>query len=285
MDRYREKRVSVSLPSMRIDNMVKQTLEETQQVRKSGLTLAPEAGTQRLRDVINKGVTEEDLIRSVTDAFECGWSSVKLYFMSGLPTETDEDLRGIGELAKKVVNAFYAVPKETRAKSGVRVTVSVSVFVPKPFTPFQWAAQDTIETVQEKQAALRQYLKLRGVDFKWHESDLSMLEACVARGDRRLGRVIYRAWQRGCRLDGWGEHFKKDEWLAAFADCGLDPAFYAYRERGYDELLPWAFIDAGVSQEYLKHENEKAKAAVTTKDCRKGCNGCGLQKWGVCSFT
>ena len=285
MDRYEEKRVSVSLPSMRIDNIVKQSLEETQKVKKSGLTLAPEAGTQRLRDVINKGVTEDDLIRSVTDAFECGWSSVKLYFMMGLPTETDEDLRGIGDLAKKVVDAYYRVPKDLRSKNGVKVTCSASVFVPKPFTPFQWAAQDTIETVHEKQAALRQYLKLKCVHFNWHESYLSMLEACVSRGDRRLGSVIYQAWKRGCRLDSWNEHFKFDKWMEAFDACGLTPDFYAYRERGYDELLPWAFIDAGVSQEYLRRENEKAKKCLKTPDCRNGCNGCGLQKWGVCSFA
>ena len=285
MDRYKEKRVSVSLPSMRIDNIVKQSLEETQQVKKSGLTLAPEAGTQRLRDVINKGVTEEDLVRSVTDAFECGWSSVKLYFMMGLPTETDEDLQGIGHLAKRVVDAYYALPKEKRSKNGVRVTASASVFVPKPFTPFQWAAQDTIETVHEKQSALRQYLKIKNVNFNWHESELSMLEACISRGDRRIGDVIFRAWKRGCRLDSWMEHFKYAEWLGAFADCGLDPAFYAHRERPYEELLPWQFIDAGVSMDYLKRENEKAKQVQTTKDCRRGCNGCGLHTWGVCDWV
>ena len=284
MKRYKEKRVSVSLPSMRIDNIVKESLEETQQVKKSGLTLAPEAGTQRLRDVINKGVTEEDLIRAVTDAFECGWSSVKLYFMMGLPTETDEDLQGIGLLAQKVVGAYYSLPKEKRAK-GLKVTCSASVFVPKPFTPFQWAAQDTMETVHEKQAALRQYLKLKCVNFNWHESSLSMLEACIARGDRRLADVIYHAWKRGCRLDGWNEHFRPEEWQAAFEDCHLDPAFYAYRERPYEEILPWQFIDAGVSQEYLKRENEKAKAGAVTKDCRRGCNGCGLHKRGVCQWV
>ena len=284
MARFKEKRVSVSLPSMRIDNIVKQSLEETQQVKKSGLTLAPEAGTQRLRDVINKGVTEEDLIRSVTDAFECGWSSVKLYFMMGLPTETDEDLQGIGHLAKRVVDAFYALPKEKRAK-GVKVTCSASVFVPKPFTPFQWAAQDTMETVRRKQEALRQYLKLKCVNFNWHDSPLSMLEACIARGDRRIAKVILAAWKNGCRLDGWNEHFNFDAWQRAFEACGLDPAFYAYRERPYDELLPWQFIDAGVTQEYLRRENEKAKAVSTTKDCRYGCNGCGLHTWGVCDFV
>ena len=285
MDRYRDKRVGVSLPSMRIDSIVKDSLEASQQVKKSGLTVAPEAGTQRLRDVINKGVTEEDLKRSVTDAFECGWSSVKLYFMMGLPTETDEDLEGIGRLAKTVIDCYYALPKEKRSKNGVRVTASASVFVPKPFTPFQWAAQDPIPLVHEKQEKLRRILKIKNVHFNWHESELSMLEACISRGDRRIGEVIYRAWKRGCRLDSWYEHFKFDQWMAAFADCGLDPAFYAHRERPYDELLPWQFVDAGVSMEYLKRENEKALRAETTRDCRHGCNGCGLQGWDVCEFV
>ena len=285
MARYMDKRVGVSLPSMRIDNIVKDSLIASQQVKKSGLTIAPEAGTQRLRDVINKGVTEEDLKRSVTDAFECGWSSVKLYFMMGLPTETDEDLAGIGHLAKTVVDCYYALPKEKRSKNGVKVTVSASVFVPKPFTPFQWAAQDPIPLVHEKQEKLRQYLKLKNVHFNWHESELSMLEACVSRGDRRIGEVIYRAWKRGCRLDSWYEHFQFDQWMAAFQDCHLDPAFYAHRERPYDELLPWQFVDAGVSMAYLRRENEKALRTETTRDCRHGCNGCGLQGWGVCSFV
>jgi len=282
MNRYREKRVSVSLPSMRIDNIVKQSLEETSKVKKSGLTLAPEAGTQRLRDVINKGVTEDDLVRAVTDAFDSGWSTVKLYFMSGLPTETDEDLQGIGHLAQKVIDCYFSIPKMKRAK-GLRVTTSVSVFVPKPFTPFQWAAQDTLETVREKQRKLREYLKIKGVTFNWHEGELSQLEACVSRGDRRMGEVIYTAWQKGCRLDGWNEHFRYDLWMEAFAECNLTPEFYAHRERSFDELLPWQFIDAGVTQEFLKRECEKSVREQVTRDCRKGCNGCGLQRWeGVC---
>ncbi len=283
MRRYKDKRVSVSLPSMRIDNIVKQSLEETSKVKKSGLTLAPEAGTQRLRDVINKGVTEEDLVRAVTDAFECGWSSVKLYFMTGLPTETDEDLRGIAHMAQRVIDAYFTVPREKRAR-GLRVTCSASVFVPKPFTPFQWAAQDSLEVMEQKQAALREYLKIKSVTFNWHEGHLSRLEACISRGDRRIGDVIYTAWKKGCRLDGWNEFFRYDLWMDAFRECGLDPDFYATRSRAYDELLPWAFIDAGVTQEYLRRECERAKQGLTTRDCRKGCNGCGLQRWkGVCS--
>ena len=282
MDRYREKRVSVSLPSMRIDNIVKQSLEETSKVKKSGLTLAPEAGTQRMRDVINKGVTEEDLIRAVTDAFDSGWSSVKLYFMLGLPTETDEDLRGIGDLAQKVVGAYFSIPKPRRAP-GLRITCSASVFVPKPFTPFQWVAQDSPEIIREKQEHLREYLRIKGVTFNWHESGLSFLEACISRGDRRIGDVIYTAWKNGCRFDGWNEYFRYDTWLEAFGACGLDPAFYACRTRPFSETLPWDVIDAGVTKEFLMREWEKALRTETTRDCRKGCNGCGLQRWkGAC---
>ena len=282
MDRFKEKRVGVSLPSMRLDSLVKQSLEETGEVKKSGLTLAPEAGTQRLRDVINKGVTEEDLKRAVTDAFQSGWNAVKLYFMIGLPTETDDDLRGIAELAKEVVACYFAIPKQQRSP-GLRVTCSASTFVPKPFTPFQWAGQDSLEEIYRKQALLREVLRLKNVQFHWHDPELSTMEACVARGDRRMGDVIYRAWQRGCRLDSWNEHFKFDQWLEAFKDEGIDPDFYACRVRSYDELLPWAFIDIGVTQAYLKQENERARAGVTTRDCRKGCTGCGLKRFeGVC---
>ncbi|MBQ8081704.1 MAG: TIGR03960 family B12-binding radical SAM protein [Clostridia bacterium] len=282
MKQYRDKRVGVSMPSMRVDNIVKQSLEELSKIRKSGLTLAPEAGTQRLRDVINKGVTEEDVLRAVTDAFESGWSTVKLYFMMGLPTETDDDLRGIAQLAQKVVGAYFAVPKDKRAR-GLRVTCSASVFVPKPFTPFQWAAQDTIDVVRVKQSALRDYLKIKGVTFNWHDSTTSYLEACFARGDRRMAAVLYEAWKRGCKLDGWSEHFRYDTWLEAFDAVGLDPAFYANRERPYEELLPWAFIDMGVTQEFLRRENERALHGRTTKDCRQGCNACGIERYpGVC---
>ena len=282
MDRFASQRVSVSLPSMRIDSLVKQSLEETREVRKSGLTLAPEAGTQRLRDVINKGVTQADLVRSVTDAFQSGWNSVKLYFMIGLPTETDEDLSGIGQTAKAVLDAYYALPKDKRTP-GLKVTLSASTFVPKAFTPFQWDAQDSIEEMKRKQVLLRGILNMKGVFFSWHEAELSVIEACVARGDRRLGDVIYTAWQRGCRLDGWREHFKYDEWLKAFMANGLDPAFYAGRVRDKDELLPWAFIDAGVSQQYLWLERERAIEGVVTPDCRGGCQGCGLTRFeGAC---
>ena len=285
MKRMKEKRVSISLPSLRIDSVLKESLEETQQVRKTSLTFAPEAGTQRMRDVINKGVTEEDLLGKVRDAFEGGWSSVKLYFMSGLPTETTEDLDGIADLARKVIAEYFNVPKNQRAK-GLRVTVSVSVFVPKPFTPFQWAPQDTHETIIGKQEHLKRVLNIKGVTFHWHEPYVSYLEACFARGDRRLGAVLKRAYEKGCILDGWNETFLYDTWMEAFRECGLDPAFYANRERAKDEVLPWDHIDSGVTKQFLWHEKEKSERAETTKDCRKGCNGCGIQRWkGVCAYA
>jgi len=283
--RLREKRVSISLPSLRLDSILKDALEETQKERKTSLTFAPEAGTQRLRDVINKGVTEDDLIEKVRDAFEGGWSSVKLYFMMGLPTETYEDLDGIVDLADKVVKQYFAVPKAQRAK-GLRVTCSASVFVPKPFTPFQWEPQDTQEVVKAKQQHVREKFKaIKGANFNYHESDLSYLEACFARGDRRMGKVLLRAFEKGCILDGWGEQFNYEAWREAFVETGVDPAFYAFRRREKDEILPWDHIDCGVTKEFLWREKEKADKAATTKDCRLGCNGCGLQRYkGVCSF-
>jgi radical SAM family uncharacterized protein len=283
IERYKDKKVSVSLPSMRLDSIVKQSLEETQKIRKSGLTLAPEAGTQRLRDVINKGVTEEDLIRAVKDAFETGWSTVKLYFMIGLPTETEEDLAGIGVLARDVINTYFSVPKSIRAK-GLRVTCSASTFVPKAFTPFQWQAQDEYDTIIRKQKELADILhQVKGVNFNWHEPELSMLEACFARGDRRLAEVLYHAWKKGCRMDAWSEYLRFDLWLEAFKDCGLDPTFYANRMRGEKELLPWDFIDAGVTKAYLWREWQRALKGETTPDCRNGCQGCGMQRFeGVC---
>lgn len=282
--RLDEKHVSISLPSLRLDSVLKDSLEATQKEKKTSLTFAPEAGTQRLRDVINKGVTEEDLMSKVSDAFHGGWSSVKLYFMMGLPTETTEDLDGIADLAKKVVDAYFAVPRGERAK-GLRVVCSASVFVPKPFTPFQWEPQDTQEMVREKQSHLREKLRIKGVTFNYHESDLSYLEACFARGDRRMGQVLLRAYQKGCMLDGWTELFKYDMWREAFSELGIDPAFYAYRRREKDEIMPWDMIDCGVTKEFLWREKEKAEKAQTTKDCRKGCNGCGLQRFkGVCKY-
>ncbi len=282
MERLEEQHVSVSLPSLRIDSVLKDTLAQTKKVRKSSLTFAPEAGTQRLRDVINKGVTQDDLIEKLKDAFENGWSSVKLYFMTGLPTETTEDLAGIAKLAKAAVDTYYAVPKQHRAK-GLRITVSTSVFVPKPYTPFQWCAQDKLDVIREKQLKLRQMLNIRGVTYNWHDSLTSQLEACFATGDRRMADVLYRAFELGCMLDGWSDQFRYDLWMQAFKDTEIDPAFYAYRERSTEETLPWDFIDIGVSKAYLKAEWERAKRAETTPDCREKCNYCGLQRMdGVC---
>ena len=283
VERFAKKRVKISLPSQRIDAILTDTLKETQKVRKTALTLAPEAGTQRLRDVINKGVTEDDLIRSVSDAFEQGWSAVKLYFMIGLPTETDEDVLGIADLARKVRACYFAVPKEKRAP-GLRITVSASVFVPKNFTPFQWCGQLDSETVIRRQQLLKEALRtIKGVDFKYHAPDLSYVEAVFARGDRRMADALERAWRLGCRFDGWSDQYRHDLWLRAFEETGLDPDFYALRERPLDELLPWDHLDAGVTKAFLRREWEKAQRAERTQDCRKGCVGCGMNRYeGAC---
>ena len=282
-ERFHSQRVSLSLPSLRVDGELQKVLEGSTGVKKSGLTLAPEAGTQRLRDVINKGVTEEDLLRTVREAFSSGWSHVKLYFMIGLPTETDEDLLGIAGLARKVVNEYYALPKEKRAR-GLNVTVSCATFVPKPMTPFQWAAQDSQDEIRRKQSLLREALNIRGVTFNWHDRELSFLEACFARGDRKMAEVLHKAYQLGCRLDGWSEHFNYALWLRAFEAAGVTPAFYANRAREKDELLPWDFVDIGVTKAYLWRENIRAEQAETTPDCREGCEGCGLTRFeGVCT--
>lgn len=281
--RFENRRVKVSLPSLRIDSVLKDALSETQKVRKTALTLAPEAGTQRLRDVINKGVTEEDLMRSVRDAFESGWSAVKLYFMLGLPTETDEDVDGIAELARKVSQCYFSLPKEKRAP-GLRITVSASVFVPKPITPFEWCGQLNMNTVIERQQRLkRALLQVKGVDFKYHSPDVSFMEAAFARGDRRLGSVIEKAWRLGCQFDGWSDHFRYDLWLEAFREAGIDPSFYANRERAEDEVFPWDHLDAGPGKAFLLNEWHRALRAETTPDCRLGCEGCGMTSFvGVC---
>ena len=283
VSRFAEKRVRISLPSMRLDSVLGDTLKETQKVRKTALTFAPEAGTQRLRDVINKGVTEEDLIATVSDAFRQGWSAVKLYFMLGLPTETEEDVDGIADLAQKVQKCYFSVPKAQRAP-GLRITVSASVFVPKPFTPFQWAPQLDRETVIAHQQRLREKLRaIKGVDFKYHAPDLSYIEAVFARGDRRLAAVLARANDLGCRFDGWSDQFRMDLWMQAFRETGVDPDFYALRTRTLDEIQPWDHLDAGVSKEFLIREWEKALKGQTTQDCRKGCTGCGMKRYkGAC---
>ena len=282
-EQFEDQHVSLSLPSLRIDSVLKDTLVQSKKVRKSSLTFAPEAGTQRLRDVINKGVTQDDLVEKLKDAFENGWNSVKLYFMTGLPTESVEDIAGIAKLCKTAVETYYTVPKGQRAK-GLRITVSTSVFVPKPFTPFQWCAQDMPDAIREKQQSLRQALNMRAVHYNWHDSLTSRLEACFALGDRRMADVLYRAYELGCKLDGWSEHYRYDLWMQAFSDTGIDPAFYANREKSMDEILPWDFIDIGVTKAYLKKEWERAQRAETTPDCRGNCNFCGLQRMkGLCT--
>lgn len=273
------RKVNLALPSLRVDSFSLNLMEKAQKVRKSGLTFAPEAGTQRLRDVINKGVTEEDLINSVTIAFEGGWSTVKLYFMLGLPTETFEDIAGIADLGKKVVDAYMSIPKEKRGK-GLKVTVSTSSFVPKPFTPFQWEAQDTIEMLMEKQRFLKDKIKSRYITYNWHEPELSFLEAVFARGDRKTGDVLIKAWEKGCKFDSWGDHFKFEKWMEAFNECGVDPAFYANRKRSSDEVFPWDHIDMGISKKFLLKENERAYKGELTSNCRVGCSGCGAAAFG-----
>ncbi|WP_036938854.1 TIGR03960 family B12-binding radical SAM protein [Pseudobacteroides cellulosolvens] len=283
IEEMEKRKVNLSLPSLRIDSFSLDLMEKAQKVRKSGLTFAPEAGTQRLRDVINKGVTEEDLIKSATLAFSGGWNGVKLYFMIGLPTETMEDVEGIADLGNKVVDAYMSVPKEKRGK-GLNVTISTSSFVPKPFTPFQWEPQDFIETFTEKQKTLKSKIKNKYISYNWHDSKLSLLEAVFARGDRRLCKVLLRAWEKGCKFDAWGEHFKYDAWMEAFLENGVDVHFYANRKRSYDEILPWDHIDIGVSKDFFINEMEKAKAEELTSNCRTGCSGCGAAVFegGVC---
>ncbi len=273
-----EKRVSLSLPSLRVDKFVGDTLSNTKKIKKSSLTFAPEAGTQRLRDVINKGVTEENLKETLSFAFGNGWNAVKLYFMIGLPTETSEDLIGIAELAKTAAGCYFSTPKGTRVK-GLRISCSAAVFVPKPFTPFQWCAQDLPEVAREKQGLLRtEFRQLRSANLNYHDSDVSQMEACFATGDRRLAKVLHRAWELGCIMDGWHQSFRYDLWLQAFQDCDLEVAFYAHRNRDLNEVLPWDHIDAGISKAFLKHEYKKAMNAEITEDCRNGCNHCGLHK-------
>lgn len=274
IDSMESQRVSVSLPSLRLDSFLKEDLEKMQSIRKAGLTFAPEAGTQRLRDVINKNVTEEDLLRATSDAFACGWTGVKLYFMLGLPTETDEDILGIADLARKVSNAFYALPKEKRGKA-LRLTVSASTFVPKPFTAFQWCPQVPLEEIRRRQAILRDALRgIRGVQFQCHLSDLSVLEAAYSRGDRRLADVLVSAWNRGCRFDSWSEHYRPDAWREAFAEAGMTMEEVAQWAPELGDALPWAHIDMLVTEEFLQREYKKAVQGITTRDCRQDCNGC-----------
>ncbi len=272
-----DEKVSVSLPSLRVDNFSDELMEKLQKVRKSGLTFAPEAGTQRLRDAINKNVTEREVIETSRKAFSGGWTNVKLYFMMGLPTETNEDVVGIADLAQKVVDEFYKNPDKPKGK-GVNVSISVSCFVPKPFTPFQWEAQDTMEQLKEKQHLLLESVKSRKISVSYHDARTSFLEGVFARGDRRLCGVMETAWRKGCRFDSWDECFSFEKWMEAFEECGVDPYFYTSRKRSYDEILPWDHMDYGIGKKFFQKEAEKAYQSVTTPHCREKCNACGANK-------
>lgn len=270
-------KINVSLPSLRVDNFSEELMEELKKVRKSGLTFAPEAGTQRLRDAINKNVTEEEVLHTSAQAFRGGWTAVKLYFMMGLPTETLDDIAGIAELAQKVVNEFYKNPDKPKGK-GVTVSVSVASFVPKPFTPFQWEPQDTMEQLVEKQKYLLENVHTHKIQVSWHQSQTSFLEGVFARGDRKLCDVIESAWRKGCKFDGWDEFFLFDKWTEAFKECGVDPSFYSNRRRDFNEILPWDHLDYGIRKEFLIAENKKAHESVTTPNCRQKCSACGAAK-------
>lgn len=270
-------RVNISLPSLRVDNFSPELMEQIQKVRRSGLTFAPEAGTQRLRDAINKNVTEGEVMRTVRSAFAGGWTAVKLYFMLGLPTETLDDVAGIAQLAQKVVDAYYQNPDKPKGKS-VQVSISVASFVPKPFTPFQWEPQDTMDRLYEKQRHLKASVTSRKIKVSCHDVQTSFLEGVFARGDRRLCSVLECAWRKGCKFDSWDDQFRFDLWEEAFRECGIDPLFYTNRRRPFDEVLPWDHMDYGIRKEFLMRENEKAHRSETTPNCREQCAGCGTNR-------
>ncbi len=268
-----QRHVNLSLPSLRADNFSMALMERLQKGRKTGLTFAPEAGTQRLRDAINKNVREEDLLHSCQVAFEGGWNGVKLYFMLGLPTETDEDVVGIAELANQVLHTWRM--HATNKARGVRITVSTSCFVPKPHSPFQWETQVTMDEYKRKVQLLRESIRAKSVTYNWHDPDTSFVEAVLSRGDRRIADVIEEVWRRGGKLEAWGDYFSFDRWMAAMDACGVDPMFYACRERGKDEFLPWDIVNMGVRRAHLWHEREQAYKAELSPDCRRQCTGCG----------
>ena len=280
-----KKHINISLPSLRIDAFSLDVMSKVQDVKKSSLTFAPEAGSQRLRDVINKGLTEEVILQGSALAFEGGWTRVKLYFMLGLPTETEEDIRGIAELSNKIAVTFFdTVPKEKRVNGKVQIVTSTSFFVPKPFTPFQWAAQCTKEEFLDKayqtKKAITEQLNQKSIKYNWHEADASVLEGVLARGDRRLSQVILHVYQNGGFYDAWSEYFDNEKWMQAFEDCGLSVEFYANRERPLDEIFPWDFIDCGVTKEFLKREWLKAQKEEISENCKLKCQGCGANRFG-----
>lgn len=270
-------KINLSLPSLRVDNFSDDLVDKLNKVRKSGLTFAPEAGTQRLRDVINKNVTEEEVIKTCTKAFDNGWTTVKLYFMMGLPTETMEDIEGIANLGMDVIHAFYNNPNRQKG-TGLQVNISCSSFIPKPFTPFQWEPEDTMESLKAKQKHLLESIPSKKIKVSYHETPTSLLEGVLARGDRRLSAVLYSAYKKGCKFDSWDEHFKFDAWMEAFEENNLDPYFYTQRRRDFSEVLPWDHLDYGISRKFLERENIKAHENETTPHCRIQCAGCGANK-------
>lgn len=288
IEEFHGKAVNISLPSLRIDAFALDVMSKVQDVKKSSLTFAPEAGSQRLRDVINKGLTEEVILHGAGEAFKGGWNQVKLYFMLGLPTETEDDMKGIAHLAQKIAETYYeVVPKEQR-KGKVQINVSTSFFVPKPFTPFQWVPmyteQDFVEKAKVVKNEVRAQLNQRSIRYNWHEPDVTALEGFLARGDRRCADVILKAYEKGALYDAWTENFDYDIWKETMAECGVDMTFYTLRERSLDEILPWDFIDTGVSRRFLEREWQRAKEGVVTENCRQKCSACGAMKFkgGVC---
>lgn len=270
-------KINLSLPSLRVDNFSDELVDKLNKVRKSGLTFAPEAGTQRLRDVINKNVTQDEVINTCTKAFDNGWTTVKLYFMMGLPTETMEDIEGIASLGMDVLHAFYNNPNRQKG-TGLQVNISCSSFIPKPFTPFQWEPEDTMESLKAKQKHLLESIPSKKIKVSYHETPTSLLEGVLARGDRRLSAVIYSAFKYGCKFDSWDEHFKFDSWMKAFDEHNLDPYFYTQRKRDFSEVLPWDHLDYGISRKFLEKENLKAHENKTTPHCRIKCAGCGANR-------
>ena len=283
IEEFHGKGVNVSLPSLRIDAFSLDVMSKVQDVKKSSLTFAPEAGSQRLRDVINKGLTEEEILQGAADAFKGGWNRVKLYFMLGLPTETVEDMEGIALLSEKIAEEYYEIPKDQR-NGKVQVVASTSFFVPKPFTPFQWARMSTKEEFLDKARVvnrkMKEMLNHKSLKYNWHEADVTVLEGVLARGDRRVAAVIEEAYRNGALYDAWSESFRNGIWMKAFETCGVDIDFYTTRERSLDELFPWDFIDTGVSKEFLKREWNNAVNGTVTPNCRERCSGCGVRRFG-----
>ncbi|MBR4807837.1 MAG: TIGR03960 family B12-binding radical SAM protein, partial [Lachnospiraceae bacterium] len=289
IDEFEGKGVNISLPSLRIDNFSLDVMSKVQDIKKGSMTFAPEAGTQRLRNVINKGLTEEDIIGGAIDCFKGGWNKVKLYFMLGLPTETEDDMKGIPELAEKLAEAYYdTVPKSER-NGKCQITISTSFFVPKPFTPFQWAVmyppEEYLRRAHLVNDTMKAQLNRKSMKYNWHEADVTVLEGVLARGDRKVGRAILNAYKSGCMFDAWNETFDFEKWKKAFSDAGLDMDFYTLRERSDDEIFPWDFIDIGVTKDFLLREWKKAFKEEVTPNCREKCSACGASvfKGGVCN--